>query len=47
MNIELFYQTLAKIIGEREGVEIKYKIERKRDDDEYRITVPDLGEIVK
>lgn len=29
MNIELFYQTLAKIIGEREGLEIEFKIERK------------------
>ncbi len=29
MNIELFFQTLAKIIGEREGLEIKFKLERK------------------
>ena len=31
VNIELFYQTLAKIIGEREGLEITFKIERKDD----------------
>lgn len=32
MNVELLYQTLAKIIGEREGLEIKVKIERKDDE---------------
>lgn len=31
VNIELFYQTLVRIIGEREGVEIKFKLERKDD----------------
>ena len=31
MNIELFFQTLAKIIGEKEGLEIKFKLERKDD----------------
>ena len=31
LNIELFYQTLSKIIGEREGLEITFKIERKDD----------------
>lgn len=31
MNIELLYQTLAKILGEREGIKIKFKIERKED----------------
>ena len=31
MNLELFFQTLAKIIGEREGLEITFKIERKDD----------------
>ena len=44
MNIELFYQTLAKIIGEREGLEIKFKIERKDINNESRIAIPDLGE---
>ena len=44
MNIELFYQTLAKIIGDREGLDIKFKIERKCDDIESRIAVPNLGE---
>lgn len=29
MNIEKLYSTLAKIIGERENVEIKFKIERR------------------
>jgi hypothetical protein len=32
LNIELLYQTLAKIIGEREGLEIQFKIERKDDE---------------
>ena len=32
LNIELLYQTLAKIIGKREGVEIELKIERKEDE---------------
>ena len=31
MNLELFFQTLAKIIGEKEGLEIKFKLERKDD----------------
>lgn len=31
MDIEKLYQTLARIIGERENVEIKFKIERKGD----------------
>lgn len=44
MNIELFYQTLAKIIGEREGLEITFKIERKDKNNESRIAIPDLGE---
>ena len=26
MNIELFYQTLAKIIGDREGLEIELRL---------------------
>ena len=32
MDVEKFYQALAKIIGEREGLEIKFKIERKVDE---------------
>jgi hypothetical protein len=32
MNIELLFQTLAKIIGEKEGLEIKFKISRKEDE---------------
>lgn len=44
LNIKVFFETLAKIIGEREGLEIKFKIERKCDDIESRIAVPDLGE---
>jgi hypothetical protein len=31
MDIEKLYQTLAKIIGEREGVKIEFKITRKED----------------
>jgi hypothetical protein len=31
LNIELLFETLAKIIGEKEGLEIKFKIERKDD----------------
>lgn len=29
LNVEAFYQTLAKIIGEREGVEIQVEVTRK------------------
>ncbi len=29
LNIELFCQTLARIIGEKEGVTLTYKIRRK------------------
>lgn len=36
MDIEKLYSTLAKIIGERENVEIKFKIER-RDENEKKI----------
>lgn len=32
MNVELLFQTLAKIIGKREGLEIKFKILRKEDE---------------
>jgi hypothetical protein len=32
MNIELLYQTLAKILGEKEGLKIQFKIERKDDE---------------
>jgi hypothetical protein len=32
MNIELLFQTLAKIIGEKEGLEIKFQILRKEDE---------------
>ena len=32
MDVEKFYQMLVKIIGEREGLEIKFKIERKDDE---------------
>lgn len=31
VNIEVFFETLAKIVGEKEGLEIKFKIERKDD----------------
>lgn len=33
MDVEKLCQTLAKIIGEREGLEIQLKIERKDDED--------------
>lgn len=33
MNIEKLYQTLARIIGERENVEIKFKIERRSENE--------------
>jgi hypothetical protein len=33
MNVELFYQTLFRIIEEKEGVKIKYKIERRKETD--------------
>lgn len=36
MDIEKLYSTLAKIIGEKENVEIKFKIER-RDENEKSI----------
>ena len=32
MNVELLYQALVRIIEEREGVKIKYKIERRKED---------------
>jgi hypothetical protein len=32
MNVELLYQTLAKIVGEREGLKIEFKIIRKEDE---------------
>jgi hypothetical protein len=32
MDVEKLYQTLAKIIGEREGLKIEFKIERKEDE---------------
>lgn len=44
LNVEALFETLAKIIGEREGLEIKFKIERKDDNDESRAAVPDVGE---
>ena len=33
MDVEKFYQTLAKIIEARENVKIEFKIERKDDED--------------
>jgi hypothetical protein len=33
LNVELVYQTLVKIIEEQEGLEIKFKIKRKDDED--------------
>ena len=32
MNVEIFFETLMKIIETRENVKIDYKIERKDDD---------------
>lgn len=37
MNFELLYETLAKIIGYREGVEITFKIERKENKNEEAV----------
>ena len=35
MNIELLFQTLAKIIEKRENVKIEYTIERRKDSGVY------------
>ena len=32
MNVEIFFETLMRIIETRENVKIDYKIERKDDD---------------
>ena len=32
VNVELFYKTLFKIIEQREGVTIKYNLERRKND---------------
>lgn len=39
MNVEKFYETLTKIIAEREGVNIKVNVERREDETEYK-TIP-------
>lgn len=33
MNVELFYETLIRIVERREGVKIKYKLERRKEED--------------
>lgn len=37
MNIELFYQTLAKLIGEREGVDIEIEVIRREKENEKTV----------
>jgi hypothetical protein len=32
MDVEKLFEALARIIGEREGLEIRFKIERKDDE---------------
>ena len=41
MNVEVFLQTLVKIYGNKEGVDITLKIEKRCDKDESRIIVTD------
>ena len=35
MNVVKFFETLAKIISEREGVNVKVEIKRKESDEEW------------
>lgn len=37
MNIELFYQTLAKLIGERAGVDIEIEVIRREKENEKTV----------
>lgn len=39
MNVVRFYETLARLIGEREGVKVKITVERKVDDERDK-TIP-------
>lgn len=38
LNVQKFFETLAKIIGDREGVEIKVVAIRERKPDEYNMS---------